>query len=367
MNDSQTPPLRDGPQQTKSMLGALIIVFREVIEAGLIVGIVMAATRGVPTRGRWIGFGILGGVVGAALVAVFAGAISQAFEGAGQELFNASVLGIAVVMLMWHNAWMARHGREIAEEMRTIGSAVSEGAKPLTALAVVVGLAVLREGSEVVLFLYGIFASGTSASSLLTGGLLGIAAGAAFTGLTYYGLLAIPNRYIFSVTSWLIALLAAGMAAQAVQFLNNAGVADRARPHGLGHLVAAVGRQPVRQIAAHADRLHRAADRDAIDDLYRDAVRDVPADAAGAPGAARTPARRRRIISYRRRPPSAAKAASGAVSISLSSARAGPRGLRLPCSQLRTVSIGTSIFSANAACVRPQRARTWRTNCAGSL
>ncbi len=206
------------------MLGALIIVFREVIEAGLIVGIVMAATRGVPTRGRWIGFGILGGVVGAALVAVFAGAISQAFEGAGQELFNASVLGIAVVMLMWHNAWMARHGREIAEEMRTIGSAVSEGAKPLTALAVVVGLAVLREGSEVVLFLYGIFASGTSASSLLTGGLLGIAAGAAFTGLTYYGLLAIPNRYIFSVTSWLIALLAAGMAAQAVQFLDNAGV-----------------------------------------------------------------------------------------------------------------------------------------------
>ena len=206
------------------MLGALVIVFREVIEAGLIVGIVMAATRGVPTRGRWIGFGILGGVVGAALVAVFAGAISQAFEGAGQELFNASVLGIAVVMLMWHNAWMARHGREIAEEMRTIGSAVSEGAKPLTALAVVVGLAVLREGSEVVLFLYGIFASGTSAASLLTGGLLGIAAGAAFTGLTYYGLLAIPNRYIFSVTSWLIALLAAGMAAQAVQFLNNAGM-----------------------------------------------------------------------------------------------------------------------------------------------
>ncbi len=158
------------------------------------------------------------------MVALFAGAISQAFEGAGQELFNASVLGIAVVMLMWHNAWMARHGREIAAEMRTVGTAVSEGAKPLTALAIVVGLAVLREGSEVVLFLYGIFASGTSGMSLLVGGLLGVAAGAAFTALTYFGLLAIPTRYIFSVTSWLIALLAAGMAAQAVQFLNNAGV-----------------------------------------------------------------------------------------------------------------------------------------------
>ena len=206
------------------MLGALIIVFREVIEAGLIVGIVMAATRGVAGRGRWVGFGIMAGVLGASLVAAFAGAISQAFEGAGQELFNASVLGVAVAMLMWHNAWMARHGREIAEEMQKVGTAVSEGAKPLTALAIVVGLAVLREGSEVVLFLYGIMASGTSGAALLVGGVLGIAAGAAFTALTYYGLLAIPSRYIFSVTSWLIALLAAGMAAQAVQFLNNAGM-----------------------------------------------------------------------------------------------------------------------------------------------
>ena len=206
------------------MLGALIIVFREVIEAGLIIGIVMAATRGVAGRGRMVTFGVVGGVVGASVVAVFAGAISQAFEGSGQELFNASVLGVAVIMLMWHNAWMARHGREIAAEMRQVGTAVSEGAKPLTALAIVVGLAVLREGSEVVLFLYGILASGTSGSALLVGGVLGIAAGAAFTALTYFGLLAIPTRYIFSVTSWLIALLAAGMAAQSVQFLNNGGI-----------------------------------------------------------------------------------------------------------------------------------------------
>ena len=206
------------------MLGALIIVFREVIEAGLIVGIVMAATRGVPDRSRWIMIGIGAGVLGAAIVAMFAGVISEAFQGAGQEMFNASVLGVAVIMLMWHNAWMARHGREIADEMRRVGTAVSQGAKPLTALAIVVGLAVLREGSEVVLFLYGIMASGTSGSALLVGGLLGIAAGAAFSALTYLGLLAIPSRYIFSVTSWLIALLAAGMAAQAVQFLTNAGL-----------------------------------------------------------------------------------------------------------------------------------------------
>jgi high-affinity iron transporter len=75
-----------------------------------------------------------------------------------------------------------------------------------------------------VLFLYGIAAQGTSQADLLIGGILGIAAGAAFTALTYFGLLAIPGRYIFTVTSWLIALLAAGMAAQAVLFLNQANV-----------------------------------------------------------------------------------------------------------------------------------------------
>lgn len=205
------------------MLGALVIVFREVIEAGLIVGIVLAATRGVAGRGRWVSYGVIAGVAGACLVAAFAGTISGAFEGSGQELFNAAVLMTAVVMLMWHNAWMARHGREIAQHMRRLGGDVSAGERPPAALAVVVGLAVLREGAEVVLFLYGILMAGTSAASTFAGSLLGIAAGAAFSAFTYFGLLAIPTRYVFSATSWLIALLAAGMAAQAVQFVNAAG------------------------------------------------------------------------------------------------------------------------------------------------
>src|SRR3954453_1353896 len=141
------------------MLAALIIVFREVFEAGLIIGIVLAVTRTVPGRNLWIGGGVLAGVAAACLVAAFAGALSNLFAGMGQELFNASILGVAVVMLTWHNVWMARHGSELAGEMRAMGRAVAEGSKPLLALAVVVGVAVLREGSEVVLFLYGVLAS----------------------------------------------------------------------------------------------------------------------------------------------------------------------------------------------------------------
>jgi high-affinity iron transporter len=207
------------------LLAALIIVFREVIEAGLVVGIVMAATKAVAHRGQWIASGVVGGIVGACVVALFVGAITAAFAGMGQELFNATVLGIAVVMLTWHNVWMARHGREIASEMLEIGKAVVAGSRTLFALAIVVGIAVLREGAEVVLFLYGIVTSeGGWSASILFGGLAGVALGAAVSVLTYLGLLRVPGRYLFAVTSLMIAFLAAGMAAQAMGFLEQANI-----------------------------------------------------------------------------------------------------------------------------------------------
>jgi len=206
------------------MLASLLIVFREVIEAGLIVGIVLAATNGVARRGIWIAIGVGGGVLGACLVAAFAEQLAGLFQGSGQELFNASILLIAVVMLTWHNVWMAGHGKQMASEMRQIGSEVSTGQRTLTALAIVVGVAVLREGSEVVLFLYGIAAQGgMSTASMLAGGAIGLCAGAAVSALMYFGLLTIPAHRLFSVTSWLITLLAAGMAAQAVLFLQQGG------------------------------------------------------------------------------------------------------------------------------------------------
>jgi len=205
------------------VLASLLIVFREIIEAGLIVGIVLAATRGVAGRTLWVIYGVVGGVLGACFVAAFAGEIESLFQGSGQEIFNASILLLAVGMLTWHNVWMAGHGRQMAREMRAVGAQVASGERTLAALAIVVGVAVLREGSEVVLFLYGIASQpGTTTASLLAGGALGLLAGAAMSALMYYGLLAIPAHRLFRVTSGLITLLAAGMAAQAVLFLQQA-------------------------------------------------------------------------------------------------------------------------------------------------
>jgi high-affinity iron transporter len=207
------------------MLGALIIVFREVIEAGLIVGIVLAVTRGLRGSRLAIAAGVLAGVVGAALVAAFAGAIGEALEGIGQEVFNATILIIAVVMLTWHNVWMASHGRELAADVKRVGEAVRSGSQSVFALGIVCAVAVMREGSEVALFMYGLLAAGGStAAELVIGSLLGLAAGVGVTALTYFGLAAIPQRRLFAVTTALISLLAAGLAAQAVLFLEQAGI-----------------------------------------------------------------------------------------------------------------------------------------------
>jgi high-affinity iron transporter len=205
------------------MLATAIIVFREVLEAALIIGIVLAATQGLAKRNIWVSAGIGTGLVGAGLVALFADAISTAVAGAGQEVFNAGILLFAVIMLGWHNVWMKRHGREMAQQVRAMGQAILLGSRSMYMLAVVIGVAVLREGSEVVLFLYGIAVAQQDSSRLmLAGGLLGLLAGAMMGLLMYRGLLRISSKHLFTITTWLITLLAAGMAAQAAGFLTQA-------------------------------------------------------------------------------------------------------------------------------------------------
>jgi high-affinity iron transporter len=206
------------------MFATTVIVFREILEAGLIISLLMAATRGVAKRGYWVIGGVTIGLLLAGVVALFADVISNALEGVGQELFNAMILFTAVAMLAWHNVWMRRHSVELVQRMRRWGESVLQGKQPLYLLAIVAGLAVLREGSEVVLFLYGILASGVQAWYMFTGGMLGIAAGVLVGAILYFGLMRIPIKHLFTVSAWLILLLAAGMASQGAAFLVQANI-----------------------------------------------------------------------------------------------------------------------------------------------
>ncbi|OIQ83847.1 ferrous iron permease EfeU [mine drainage metagenome] len=202
------------------MFGAAIIVFRETLEAALIIGIIAAATQQVPNRNRWLIAGLLAGLCGAGMVAATTGVIAEMASGLGQELLNAAILGIAVLMLAWHNIWMTAHGRELASRARAAGRDVSDGRSECSVLFAVIALAVLREGSETALFLYGIASGGgQDGHTTLVGGLLGLIAGMVAGWALYAGLLRIPLRWFFSATSLLVLLLAAGMASQLARYL----------------------------------------------------------------------------------------------------------------------------------------------------
>lgn len=204
------------------MLSSFIIVFREVLEAALVIGIVAAAVKGVAHRGRWISGGVALGAAGAAMVAAAIGTISSMAHGNGQELFSALVLLLAGAMLAWHNIWMAQHSREMTSRLRSVAAEVVAGNESLIVLVTVTALAVLREGSETALFLYGLVA-GANAPDWIAGGVMGLLAGAGVGVVLYLGLSQIPLKRLFRISEILILFIAAGMLARAAQFLVQGG------------------------------------------------------------------------------------------------------------------------------------------------
>lgn len=213
------------------MLGISLLVFRETLEAALLIGIIAAATKGVPDRNRWVLIGIISGIVGAIAVAAMTGEIATLADGMGADLFNAAILAAAILMLGWHTVWMAAHGKELARDATQLGHQIQSGGIAMSAACIAIAMAVLREGAETVLFLYGILSDKeVSHASAWAGGLLGLAGGAAVGFIAYAGIMRIPMRRVFAVTSALIILLAASMAAQLARLLIQADLLPAVSP-----------------------------------------------------------------------------------------------------------------------------------------
>lgn len=205
------------------MLSTAIIVFRETLEIAMIIGIVLLATRGLKRRATWIFAGLGFGMAGAGLIAVFAQSLSASLEGTGQEIFNAGILFSAALVIGWTVVWMQKHARHMTTHFKHVGHDVMTGKLPHYSLTVIVGLAMLREGAEIVLFTYGMVLSGQPLASVALGTVSGLGLGAGVGVLLYYGMLKIPARHALRVTSWLLILLVAGLSAQGAHFLSAAG------------------------------------------------------------------------------------------------------------------------------------------------
>ncbi len=198
------------------MLSSLTIVFREILEMAMIVGILLAATTTAAHSRRWIYSGMGIGLAGAVLLGIFMEEMEAAFEGTGEFLFNAVILTLASSLLAWTVIWMSKQGRDIAMHVRHTGQRYAAGDISGTALLLITFSAVIREGSEAVFFLFGAWQIGNhDGNDMLTGGVLGLLLGVGLGYVMYRGLLKLPLQRVFQVLAWLLTLLAAGMASQA--------------------------------------------------------------------------------------------------------------------------------------------------------
>lgn len=206
------------------MLQIAIVVFREIVEIALILGILTAATKEIPNRAKWILSGLGLGVASSLILAIFTNKISDSLDGMGQEFFNGLVLLSAAFMIGWTVLWMQKHARSISGELKRLSTSVREGKKPLYVLMIVVLISVLREGIEIVLFCYSYYIAGSAISEIIFGLLTGLILGSALGLAFYFGMLKSFGKYFFPITSWLLIFLSCGIAASGIGFWINAGI-----------------------------------------------------------------------------------------------------------------------------------------------
>lgn len=205
------------------MLSTAIVIFREAFEIALILGVVLAATRGLIGRTRYVVGGFAAGAFGAICIAFMMDTISESLEGVGQEVLNACILFTAAFFIGWTVVWMRSHAREMQKKLKQVGQDVRDSKVPYYTLSLVIGAAVLREGAEIALFTYSMIASGQPLMEIASGAALGAVGGVALGVLIYLGLVRISMKHLFAVTSSLLILLVCGLMAVGMGFLVSAG------------------------------------------------------------------------------------------------------------------------------------------------
>ncbi|MCX7616981.1 FTR1 family protein [Tepidiforma sp.] len=206
------------------MVYALLITFREGLEAALIIGIVLSYLRRADPRASarpvWLGAGLAGGLSLGAAVALEVLAVE--LPGRWQDAIEGFAMLLAAAVLTWMLAWMRRQSATIGHELRQrVDRALDAGTG--FALGLLAFTAVGREGLETALFLFGGSGRAESAALYWTGAFAGLALAAAVGAAIYRGAKSLPLRAFFDVSAVALVVLAAGMIPNALKELHEAG------------------------------------------------------------------------------------------------------------------------------------------------
>lgn len=206
------------------MLKIAIVVFRECLEVALLLGMIMAVTKPIVNSRTYIILGTLIGVVLASVFAFFTQKLKRSFGGEGDDLFDSCIILLTAAIISWTVVWMQGYSRKIKKDLSKLSESINAGVTSQLTLVLVVATAILREGAEIILFIFGL---STAHAIEGTQYLLGIGVGV-FSGLTvgvifYLGLLKFAGKYVFKICTVLLILIAAGLSAEAAGILTSSG------------------------------------------------------------------------------------------------------------------------------------------------
>jgi high-affinity iron transporter len=200
------------------MLVTVIIFLREALEAALILSVLLAVSFQLIRSREWILPALCIGLIGGGVTANYLGEISNMFEGAGQEIMNASFLLAMVILINIICLWLSRflfqiqacHNFLLAKYIRLI-------------FIIYVAIAITHEGSELTIYSYSYSLAHNNILPLIIGSSLGLGIGASLGAIIYYLLISLQKQTLIKVSICILMLIAAGMASQATLYLIQSG------------------------------------------------------------------------------------------------------------------------------------------------
>lgn len=206
------------------MLKIAIVLFREFLEISILLSIILAVTKKVENSRICVIAGVMIGVIMSSLLAFATKTISGLFGGMGDEIFDSVIILITVAVIGWTVVWMQGYSGKIKQEFDNLSMQVNSGNAGYLTLILVVAVTILREGTEIILYIYSIASVEViDIDDYLLGGGIGAISGVMFGTVIYWGLMNLADRYIFRISSFLLLIIAAGLASEAAGILTSSG------------------------------------------------------------------------------------------------------------------------------------------------
>ncbi|TMU85753.1 iron permease [Bacillus sp. BHET2] len=212
---------------------ALLITFREVLEALLIIGIITTYLKkmefGHYTKFVWLGAGLA--VLASVGVAMLFQVVFTGFAAMGSEMYlKISIMLISSILLTQMVFWMAKHSRNLKGNMEgKMNTFITTG--NIVGMVIHSFLVVLREGVETVFFFAAITGGDIGAAMQGWGAITGVVIGAVVAYLFFKGTMRISLKSFFKVTGAFIILISAGLLVQAISMMQDLGMIGSVIPH----------------------------------------------------------------------------------------------------------------------------------------